>query len=329
MIPNSQHRLIVGDKIDSVWLRFLQSLDGKADASDISAIASALGSPDGTVANIPDLSANTVRILQAAGIAVTRGTEGEYYIALRPLGDSGEGTFKLITRDTTGRISGSEDGTAADVPYDPTASGLTATDTQAAIDELQAEKLGDAPSDGSEYVRKNGAWEVASASAGGAMTLVGAVEITGSAATAFPQITGLDLATDGRYLMQFSIQNATASAVTLAMQINGDTTAGNYYSHSITAGTSGSPSIFIGANNLLAGVDASGYVDGTIVMQARVDGKPIATCDSRRSSASAISLNQVFTTMRNNTANMTTLDVASDVANSLAIGSYIKVFKVG
>lgn len=158
MIPNSQHRLIVGDKIDPVWLRFLQSLDGKADASDIAAIATALGSPDGTVANIPDLSANTVRVLQGAGIAVTRGEDGEYYIALRPLGDSGAGTFKLITRDASGRISGSEDGSAADVPYDNTTSGLTATDAQAAVDELAAEKLGDAPSDGTTYGRKNAAW---------------------------------------------------------------------------------------------------------------------------------------------------------------------------
>lgn len=84
MIPNSQHRLIVGDKIDPVWLRFLQSLDGKADASDISAIAIALGSPDGTVAGIPEQSADDVRILQGAGIQITRGDGGEYYIALRP-----------------------------------------------------------------------------------------------------------------------------------------------------------------------------------------------------------------------------------------------------
>lgn len=170
MIPNSQHRLIVGDKIDPVWLRFLQSLDGKANASDIADIATALGSPDGTVANIPDLSASTVRILQGAGIAVTRGEGGEYYIALRPLGDSGAGTFKLITRDTAGRISGSKDGTAADVPYDPTASGLTATDTQAAIDELQAEKLDDAPSDGSTYGRKDGAWAIVPSGGGSSGT---------------------------------------------------------------------------------------------------------------------------------------------------------------
>src|SRR3546814_7986128 len=95
---------------------------------------------------------------QGAGIAVTRGESGEYYIALRPLGDSGTGTFKLITRDTTGRISGSEDGTAADVPYDNATSGLAATDVQTAVDELQAEKLGDAPSDGNTYASKDGAW---------------------------------------------------------------------------------------------------------------------------------------------------------------------------
>src|SRR5690606_14721781 len=119
------------------------------------------------VANIPDLSANTVRILQGAGIAVTRGEGGEYYIALRPLGDSGTGTFKLITRDSTGRISGSADGSAADVPYDNTTSGLAAEDVQAAVDELQAEKLGDAPSDGNTYGRKDGAWALASGGGGG------------------------------------------------------------------------------------------------------------------------------------------------------------------
>lgn len=161
MTPNSQHRLVVGDKIDPVWLRYLQSLDGKANASDIRAIATALGSPDGTVANIPEQSADDVRILQGAGIAVTRDDAGAYAIALRPLGDSGAGTFKLITRDSTGRLSGTADGSAADVPYDNTASGLAATDAQAAIDELADEKLDDAPSDGATYGRKDGGWVAA------------------------------------------------------------------------------------------------------------------------------------------------------------------------
>ena len=136
MIPNSQHRLIVGATIDPVWFRFLQSLDGKASAADIAAIATALGSPDGTVANIPPQAGDTTAILQGAGIQVTRDDGGAYSIALRPLGDSGAGTFKLITRDSQGRVSGSEDGAAADVPYDPATSGLAATDVQAAVDEL-------------------------------------------------------------------------------------------------------------------------------------------------------------------------------------------------
>lgn len=170
--PIPSHSLVHGDKIDPVWFRYLQSLDGKANASDIRAIATALGSPDGTVANIPEQSADDVRILQGAGIAVTRDDAGAYAIALRPLGDSGAGTFKLITRDSTGRISGSADGSAADVPYDNTASGLAATDAQAAIDELADEKLDDAPSDGSLYGRKDGAWAIVPGSGTGAWTTI-------------------------------------------------------------------------------------------------------------------------------------------------------------
>jgi hypothetical protein len=47
---------------------------------------------------------------------------------------------------------------ADNIPYDNTNSGLTATDTQAAIDEIAAEKLDDAPSDGTLYGRKSDAW---------------------------------------------------------------------------------------------------------------------------------------------------------------------------
>jgi hypothetical protein len=42
--------------------------------------------------------------------------------------------------------------------YDNAQSTLTATNAKAALDELDAEKTGDAPADGNEYLRKNGAW---------------------------------------------------------------------------------------------------------------------------------------------------------------------------
>jgi hypothetical protein len=79
-------------------------------------IALALGSPDGSVDNIPDLNFSS---------------------GLQELADSGQGValFK-ITRDDYGRVEGTEQATAADLPYDNATSGLAADDTQAAIDEL-------------------------------------------------------------------------------------------------------------------------------------------------------------------------------------------------
>lgn len=326
MIPNSQHRLIVGDKIDPVWLRFLQSLDGKANASDIAAIATALGSPDGTVANIPDQSADDLRILQAAGIAVTRGTEGEYYIALRPLGDSGAGTFKLITRDTTGRISGSEDGTAADVPYDNTTSGLAAEDVQAAIDELQAEKLGDAPIDGNTYGRRNGGW-VNVGSGGSGLTLMGSATVAGSAATDMT-VSGLDLASDGAYLVLVNIGNATASSATISLFYNGDTTQTNYY-YQFWAGNGAASQASRTNVAALVGLAASSSASGKItVMPDILSGYPRAIIQINRNTPSSIdSIHAAH--IRNDGANVTSLTISSSVASSLAVGSYVKVYKLG
>jgi hypothetical protein len=144
LLPNQSHPINPGGKTDADWTRWFQKVEralsdnGKPLSELISAIATALGSPDGTVANIPPLSESQVTILQGAGIKVTGNAHDGYQIALQPISDSGTGTFKLIERDEYGRVSGSVDGGAADIPYDPTASGLTATDVQAAVDELAA-----------------------------------------------------------------------------------------------------------------------------------------------------------------------------------------------
>jgi hypothetical protein len=93
----------------------------------------------GTTSDADETPATPATVVnQGIGIQVTGSSENGYSVALRPLADSGTGAFKLITRDAFGRISGSADGDAADVPYDNATSGLTATDTQAAIDEVKA-----------------------------------------------------------------------------------------------------------------------------------------------------------------------------------------------
>lgn len=182
MIPSQSHPINGGGRIDPVWLRWLAQLErgalagkesGETNAEAIAAIATALGSPDGTVANIPDQSSGTSATITGQGPIEVTGSlaSGSVTINGRSLTDSGEGTFKLLTRDSYGRVSGTADGAAADVPYDNTASGLAATEVQAAVDELAAEKLDDAPSDGSTYGRKNGAWAPI-AGGGGGSTLV-------------------------------------------------------------------------------------------------------------------------------------------------------------
>jgi hypothetical protein len=121
------------------WRRWLEAINAGLNSvvSSTSAIATALGSPDGTVANIPPQSTSDLELRGRNGVNVD-GRLGvtPTYVELRPIEDSEAGTFKLLTRDDYGRLAGTVDGTAADVPYDNTASGLAATDVQAAIDEV-------------------------------------------------------------------------------------------------------------------------------------------------------------------------------------------------
>lgn len=74
---------------------------------------------------------------------------------------------KVTAQDIADLATTGGSGTAAGTTYDNSTSGLTATDVQDALDELASEKLDDAPSDGSEYVRKNGAWAIATGGGGG------------------------------------------------------------------------------------------------------------------------------------------------------------------
>lgn len=66
-------------------------------------------------------------------------------------------TKTKITYDADGLVTGGADATASEIVNVP-AGGIAATNVQAAINELDTEKLSDAPSDGSYYTRRNAAW---------------------------------------------------------------------------------------------------------------------------------------------------------------------------
>lgn len=189
-------------------------------------------------------------------------------------------------------------------------------------------KLDDAPSDGSTYGRKNGAWALAGGGSG-AMVLVASATVAGSAATSL-SLTGLDLAADGKYVMQFSFKNASgASTAYISLVYNSDSTAANYFAHATAFGTSGAPSNSTNSTGRFCGMAASEYADGESIIQRRRDGKPVAMSKSVCCSASAFTTMQDFSTLWNNTANVTTLDIVCNVANALDVGSFVKLWKVG
>lgn len=80
-----------------------------ADTSaSISAIATKLGSPDGTVANIPAQTDSAGAMFSGSGVSITgAGTVDQPWIAsLSPVENSGVGALLGITRDGYGRVSG-------------------------------------------------------------------------------------------------------------------------------------------------------------------------------------------------------------------------------
>ena len=119
-IPSYVQPINAGGKADTVWYNWFQQIErlvqaSGTDTSDlaeaISQIATALGSPDGSVDNIPPLDNSQIQILSGYGIDVTGDAESGYQISLLPV-------------------------PADFVTYDNAASGLTSTDVQAAIDEI-------------------------------------------------------------------------------------------------------------------------------------------------------------------------------------------------
>lgn len=85
MIPSQSHPINGGGRIDPVWLRWLAQLErdalagkesGETNAEAIAAIATALGSPDGTVASIPPLSSGGDAIT-VRGSGSVRATGGD------------------------------------------------------------------------------------------------------------------------------------------------------------------------------------------------------------------------------------------------------------
>lgn len=135
-IPGYQERPVDAQtgQFSLPWRRWLETVNNTLNAAgsdttslaaDVAAIATALGSPDGTVANIPDQANLDVVIVGRNGVTVTgKAGVSPVYVELQPVEDDGTGALLAFTRDDFGRITGTRAVVAADLPesgsYPPT-----------------------------------------------------------------------------------------------------------------------------------------------------------------------------------------------------------------
>lgn len=160
----------------------------------------------------------------------------------------------------------------------------------------------------------------------GAMIYLGQATVTGAAASTLA-ISGLDLDADGRYYIEFGLKNATASAAQIDLFYNADTTATNYDSQ-VLGGIGTSASAGRGNNGRITDLLASSCSQGDMTVSKDLDGKPSTVSASRLGSTTAIRVIMASHLWRTAGTNVTGLTLSSSVANSLAVGSYVKVWQV-
>jgi hypothetical protein len=175
-----------------------------------------------------------------------------------------------------------------------------------------------------------GAWNslpyaVPDVGANGAMTLVGTATVTGSAATVLT-MSGLDLATDKRYIIELAFKNATASQSSVSLYYNGDTTAANYDAQFMTIDGATTTPLRVGSG-LVFSVPASSVINSEMKIRHDLDGRARALITSNRGDATTLLLQNVAHAYET-VANVTSITFSGSVANSLAVGSYFKVWKI-
>jgi hypothetical protein len=162
----------------------------------------------------------------------------------------------------------------------------------------------------------------------GAMQLV-ASQTLGAAATSFTAITGLDLSADSTYIVRFGFKNATASQAAPSLFYNADTTAANYSRQRLSANGTAVAGSRSTSSAVVMLLEASSYVSGEIkIMKPSTGGLTRAMCRSNTTNATGVTyedFNHVWTA---STANVTSLQIVSDIATSLDTGSYVEVYRL-
>lgn len=109
MIPKPGHPIVEGKQIDRYWYEALRRMaDSSLSTGDVQGIVNEA---------ISGITSTQTIVYGSASVLVTGDASNGYGVSLRPLNDSGTGTaIYKFTRDSFGRISGTESATTDDLP---------------------------------------------------------------------------------------------------------------------------------------------------------------------------------------------------------------------
>lgn len=149
-------------------------------------------------------------------------------------------------------------------------------------------------------------------------------EVTGSAVTSI-NFTGLDINTHKSYRIEVEAKNATATPTIVSMFVNNDTVATNYYCQYLVAGgTAVAGARANSANIFTKEASAKTNVIGNVSL---VDGYMYSIFNSAKRDPSSIEIQNYSMAKTATVTNITQLTFTSSVANSIAVGSRIRIYR--
>lgn len=152
-------------------------------------------------------------------------------------------------------------------------------------------------------------------------------DITVSSATTSVSFTGLNFTSADDYLLVSDIGNASASATTVYIYKNGDTTNTNYYRQLLwSTGTS----VLGDRQNYPQIAESAGSARNVINSKIKLTNSNYFTVQSDHSSyvGSISELRKYNTTSTNTLTSITSLTIQTAVANAIAVGSRFRLYKL-
>ena len=162
----------------------------------------------------------------------------------------------------------------------------------------------------------------------GISKLIGETTIAGAAVTTM-QVASLDLATHKRYLVVGRFNNADGLTKNFGLNFNGDTTATNYYCERISAAAT---TIGTGNNNearLWPTITTGADVNFALIVELDVTGRARANILSSSCYATTALAFKGGAFYWITAANVTSIEIVGETANSIAIGSRLAVYALG